>query len=107
MSIRFRKGSRCTYAGVTTESFCPFCQQGLDDADQNEFLEQIKAFEHGEYQWSTYSKADQPADWKPRPHPGYTQMLGWAVEQNRCFKHPIHMKNSYRKHTGQDVDLTL
>src|SRR6266699_436195 len=100
MSMRFAKGVSCTYAGITDMAFCPFCQQGLDDTDHKQFLETLRAYERGEYEWAEYSKKEQPLDWKPRPHPGYVDMRAWAILQESCFRHPVHLRNSFHKHKG-------
>lgn len=108
MSARFVTGVSCTVSAVSDSGICPFCKMALKDADQAEFQQKLEAFENGEYSFSDYNnKEPEPAGWTPKPHPGYVAMWNWARSQDRCFRHVAHMRNSYKKHTGTDVDLNL
>lgn len=108
----FKIGTKCTFYGSNPHApdLCPRCGQALQTFNQDAFLNRLRDFEEGNYAFDIFkgdgSKSPDP-DWRPRPHPGYLEMWGWANESTRCFKHVAHMKNSYTKHTGRIVDLTL
>ncbi|HVI10180.1 MAG TPA: hypothetical protein VND65_17960 [Candidatus Binatia bacterium] len=111
MSV-FTTGIRCTFFGVNPHAnlLCPYCGQALQLSGEKEFWKRLEDFEKGEYTLQHFGETvtNVPAEgWRPRPHPGYVAMWKWAQESNRCFRHAVHLKNSYRKHTGVDVDLTL
>jgi hypothetical protein len=105
MSERYARGISCTWFGVAQRD-CPFCHGAIVVLDNPaDWWEPINRFESGDY--GHFGKIPQQVGWRPRPHPGYRAMWDWAIAQQRCFKHPAHLKNSYRKHTGIDVDMTV
>jgi hypothetical protein len=110
MSTLFTTGLKCTFFGVNPQGnmLCPHCGQALQLSDEEGFWRRLQDFEDGSYS-SEHFGGDRTtdADWKPHQHLGYVAMWKWAQESNRCFRHAVHLKNSYRKHTGIDVDLTL
>ena len=88
---------------------CPICGGMLYEFESPApWWDGVDKFERGDYPYPAYlaAKGPQPADWKPRPHPGYRKMCEWQKAQNRCFRHVAHLKNSYKKHAGIEVDLT-
>jgi hypothetical protein len=90
------------FAGVTV---CPFCAGPLAERDRVAFHKRIENFEYGTYDWPI-SNVTPAQDWTPRPHPGFSKLYAWAATQQRCFKHFMHMVNSYKKHTGEPLDVT-
>jgi len=111
-TIRFKIGTKCTFFGTNPHApdLCPTCGTSLQTVDEDAFRKRLKDFEDGNYAFDVFkgdgSKSPDP-DWKPRPHPGYLQMWAWAKEQSRCFHHVAHLRNSFAKHTLQQIDLTL
>jgi hypothetical protein len=109
----FITGVNCTYFGRglngNVDQVCPFCSGATQVVDEAEFWKRIDGFEAGRYEFALLAKAGTPVPegWQPKPHPGYAGMFKWAQAENRCFKHVAHMKNSFAKHTGTVVDLTL
>lgn len=108
-------GIRCTRGtwveavaiGDDLPAFCPACKAVTCQYDVAKFWDEILKVQAGDYPWPEYKKTPQPEGWQPVPHPGYWGMWVWAVESKRCFNHPQHMKNSYKKHTGIDVSIEL
>ncbi|MGB2633893.1 MAG: hypothetical protein WAM58_08155 [Candidatus Acidiferrum sp.] len=101
------KGVNCTWVGEGAEASasgsCPFCAGDLHEAPT--FWQDIDAIERGDYTWPTYKKEPPLPEWKPQPHPGFRAMWEWAKAQQRCFKHVMHLRNSYKKHTGIVVGI--
>jgi hypothetical protein len=87
------------------ERVCPFCFGPLVERDRAAFQKRIENFENGTYDWPI-SNVTPAQDWTPRPHPGFSKLYAWAATQQRCFKHFMHMVNSYKKHTGEPLDVT-
>lgn len=87
---------------------CPSCGSACVTVSAEEEEKRIEDFQAGRYKWSDYNLRDpEPPGWIPRPHPGYRAMLDWGRQQAHCYKHVAHLKNSYAKHAGITVDLTL
>ena len=105
------KSLNCTWTSIQAISeaaICPSCGSACVIVFAEEEEQRIADFEAGHYQWIDYNLKDhEPPGWQPRPHPGYSAMLAWAREQPRCFKHVMHLYNSYKKYTGNVVDMTL
>lgn len=101
------QGIACTWIGECDPEqtlACPFCGGGLRALP--DFWAEVIKVELGTYSWPAYKLTPQPADWKPRPHPGYRAMWEWArQQQDRCFKHIMHLRNSYQKHAGINVEI--
>jgi hypothetical protein len=100
------QGTNCTWVGEangTRPPGCPFCHGTLREAPI--FWIMVDDIERGEYPWPGYMKTGPLPEWKSRPHPGYRAMWMWALEQQRCFRHVAHLRNSYKKHTGNDVEI--
>jgi hypothetical protein len=103
-------GLRCTWFGpreeLSASGNCLFCAGPVGSPfPEEKFWSDVDAVESGNYIWPTYKKTAQPTDWKPRPHPGYRAMWEWARTQRRCYVHVAHLRNSYRKHTGNEVEI--
>jgi hypothetical protein len=104
----FVSGARCCWFGHITEAAasgtkCPHCLQPLMEwSSEAAYWKNVGAFERGEY--------DVDDDEKPKPHPGYIEMVKWGLGQMRdrreCYKNIVHLKNSYKKHVGIDVDVS-
>jgi len=107
----FVTGVDCTYFGhqLDLRTICPFCDRPVVRSVEKEFWDRIHDFELGKYGIDHFGTPKDPpaSDWMPRPHPGYIEMWKWAEQQNRCFHHPVHMANAYRKYTGKLVNMAL
>jgi len=99
--------SKGTWIGekASASGSCPFCANPALAIDIAQHWADVGGVERGEYSWPSYKKKPAPADWKPRPHPGFGEMWVWALAQNRCFNHMVHLKHSYKKNTGIEVDI--
>jgi hypothetical protein len=87
---------------------CPSCGSACITVSAEQEEKRIDDFERGRYRWCDYNLNDpEPPGWMPRPHHGYSAMLGWGRLQSHCFRHVVHLKNAFKKHTGTEVDLTL
>lgn len=108
----FKIGTKCTFYGTNPHApdQCPTCGTPLQTVDEQEFWTRIENFQIGRYEFDIFkgdgSKSPDP-DWRPKMHPGYMDMWLWAKQQSHCFKHSMHLRNSYKKHTGHDVDMTM
>jgi hypothetical protein len=108
--IPFGTGLHCTFFGVNVhaDAICPTCSQNLQVTDEAGFWKRLQDFEDGTYSSEHFgADATSDPDWKPHPHPGYVAMWKWQAEVNRCFKHAMHLRNSYKKHTGVEIDMTI
>lgn len=100
------QGTGCTYIGKLPQ--CPHCGGGTMAVSTEELIGKNGAFESGNYKFNEYdTKNQEPPNWKPHPHPGFIAMLYWATSQPHCYKHIMHLRNSYKKHVGIDVDMTV
>jgi hypothetical protein len=108
-SHAFLSGASCCWNSLVAEaadfnSRCPFCKGNVVKwSSEGAWWNHIDAYERGEYEVD--AKAEQPA----RPHPSYRAMWEWGIAEMRarksCYRNIVHLKNSYRKHTGTDVDI--
>jgi len=101
------KGVQCTVIlapeDLPESGACPYCDGPVQKFPA--LMEQIQGVENGIYDWPAYKRDPQPATWRPHARTNYVKMWMWQIEQKRCFKHPMHLKNSFKKHTGIDVDI--
>ena len=104
----FLYGVNCAWIGSPAEAAndgakCPFCGGMLGAWSSEEaFWRIVDGLEAGDY--------ETPPEQPNRAHPGYRKMWEWAREEmnrrKQCYKNVPHMRNSYAKHTGNQVDIT-
>lgn len=108
-SEQFYTCLRGTWIGPESDildgELCPYCKSPVAKTDIKKHWKDAADTEVGVYEWPSYKKTAPPDGWRPRPHPGYVAFWRWAMSQNRCFNQIMHMKNSYAKHMGIEVDV--
>ena len=100
-------GVNCCWFGTFDEaaehgSRCPYCKGMVGTfSDEAAFWKHVDDFENGVYE----VHAEEAT---PKRHPGFRKMWEWGggemKRRKTCYKNVNHLRNSYRKHEGIEVD---